>query len=233
MKKILALATLAAISSIPAFGDTLALWTFENTGLGTYTPGANTATTNYFAESGLQAGTAAAIGLHSAAAAAYSGPAGNGSTHSLSANNWNPNDYWQLSLSTVGYSGLSLSFDQTGSGTGPRDFALSYSVNGGSFTPIGSTYSLIVSTWSVSTPMTGFTQNYDLGSFTDINNASSVIFRITDMDTTSISGATVGTAGTDRIDNFSVFTTPVPEPSTAAFGILGGLAALVAWKRKK
>ena len=81
--------------------------------------------------------------------------------------------------------------------------------------------------------MTGFTQNYDLDSFTDINNASSVIFRISDMGTTSINGGSVGTAGTDRIDNFSVFTTPVPEPSMAALGILSGLAGLFVWKRRK
>ena len=83
--------------------------------------------------------------------------------------------------------------------------------------------------------MTGFnlSDNYDLDSFSDINNAASVLFRITDMDTTSINNGTVATAGTDRIDNFSVFTTPVPEPSAVAFGILGGLAGLVVWKRKK
>jgi len=236
MKKFLALAALVSVSAVPSFADTLATWTFESSGLSgstTLAPGAGVATTNFLAESGLQAGTASAFGFHTAAAT-YSSPSGNGSTKSLSANTWTTGDYWQFQLSTAGESGLTLSYDQTGSGTGPRDFALSYSINGGSsFTAIGSTYSVVLSTWSAGTPMTGFTQTYDLGAFSDINNASSVLFRITDMDTTSINGGTVGTTGTDRIDNFSVFTTPIPEPSTMAFGILGVMAAFVAWKRKE
>ncbi len=235
MKKFLVLAALISTSAAPAFADTLATWTFESSGLTgaiTYAPGANTATTNFFAEGGAQAGTATASALH-ATAATYSSPAGNGTTKSLSANNWSVGDYWQLQLSTVGFSGLSLSYDQTGSATGPRDFALSYSLNGTSFTAIGSTYSVLVSTWNATTPATGFTQSYDLGAFSDINNASTVYFRITDMSTTAINNGTVATGGTDRIDNFSVFTTPVPEPSSLALGILGGLAGLVVWKRRK
>ena len=235
MKKFLALTALVAISAAPTFADTLATWTFESSGLSgttTFAPGANTTTTNFFAEGGSQAGTAVATGLH-ATAATYSSPSGNGTTKSLSANNWSVGDYWQLQLNTVGFSGLSLSYDQTGSGTGPRDFALSYSLNGTSFTSIGSTYSVVLSTWNATTPMIGFTQTYDLGAFTDINNASTVYFRLTDMSTTAINGTTVGTGGTDRIDNFSVFTTPVPEPSTVALGILGGLAGLAFWIRRK
>src|SRR5437764_1483222 len=97
MKKFLALAALAAVSAVPASADTLATWTFETAPItGTYTPGASTSTTNFFADSGLQAGTAFASGLHAAAATAYSSPAGNGSTHSFSVNNWAVNDYWQF-----------------------------------------------------------------------------------------------------------------------------------------
>jgi hypothetical protein len=150
----------------------------------------------------------------------------------LSANTWTVGDYWQIQLNTTGYSGLSLSYDQTGSGTGPRDFSLSYSLDGSSFTTIGSTYAVPLSTWNVGTSMTGFTQTYDLGSISAINDQSLVIFRITDMDTTSISGSTVGTGGTDRIDNVMLFTTPVPEPSVAALCGLG-VAALVFRLRKK
>jgi hypothetical protein len=231
MKKLFALASLVVVSTLSSFGDTLAQWTFESNTTGNYLPGTGTTTSNYFAEAGLQAGTAAATGLH-AGAATYSSPTGNGSAKSLSVNTWAVGDYWQIALNTTGYSGLSLSYDQTGSSTGPRDFVLSYSLNGTSFTTIGSTYTVALNTWTAGTPLTGFTQTYDLGSITDINDASSVYFRITDVDTTSVGGATVATGGTDRIDNVMVFTTPVPEPSSAVFGILGGVVGLIWWRRR-
>jgi hypothetical protein len=237
MKKFLALAALAAVSAAPSFADTLATWTFETAPItGTYTPGAGTATTNFLADSGLQAGSAFAIGLHAVAATAYSSPAGNGSTHSFSVNNWSVNDYWQFQLSTTGEHGLSVSYDQTSSTTGPRDFQLSYSVNGGSsFTLVGSTYTVLPNSapnaWNSTTAFSIFNFNYDLGSA--IDDTGTVIFRITDVSTVSANGGTVATAGTDRLDNFTVFTTPVPEPSTVALGIVGGLAGLVIWKRRK
>jgi hypothetical protein len=240
MKKFLALALLITASASPAFADTLATWTFESSGLGSSTPtelpGAGTSTTNFLAEGGLQAGTAIATGFHTGAAT-YTSPAGNGSTKSLSSQTWAVGDYYQFQLNTLGESGLSLSYDQTGSGTGPRDFQLSYSLDGSSFTSIGSTYAILLngapnSAWNGTTAQPVFTLSYDLGSVTAINNASAVYFRVTDMSTTAINGTTVGSGGTSRIDNFSLFTTPVPEPSSFAIGLIG-LGAFAAWKRKK
>jgi len=235
MKKILALTALVIASSLPSVADTLATWTFESTGLGTYSPGAGVVTTNFYAEGGLQAGTAAASGFHSGTSV-YSSPVGNGSSKSLSSAGWAIGDYWQFQLSTVGYNGLSLSFDQTGSGTGPRDFTLSYSLDGSSFTPIGNTYSILANAspnplWNGTTSSSVYTSNINLGSLVD--DLPTVYLRLTDVSTVSASGGTVGSGGTDRVDNFSVFTTPVPEPSTVAFGILGGLAGLFVWKRRK
>jgi hypothetical protein len=43
--------------------STLADWTFESSSLASYVPGANTATTNFYADLGLEAGTAAVFGL--------------------------------------------------------------------------------------------------------------------------------------------------------------------------
>src|ERR1700742_4068956 len=110
MKKLLLISSVI-IASSPLFADTLATWTFETAPItGTYSPGAGVTTTNFFADAGNQAGTAFAIGHH-ATAAAYSSPTGNGSAKSLSVNNWSSGDYWQLQLSTVGFSGLSVSYD--------------------------------------------------------------------------------------------------------------------------
>jgi hypothetical protein len=229
MKKFLALAILFSVSAVPSFADTLATWTFETTSASI--GGASNHLDNIAADIG--SGTAS--GVHASASTAWSSPAGNGSAHSFSDNNWAVGDYAQFQLSTVGFHGLSLSYDQTSSTTGPRDFTLSYSLNGSSFTQIGSTYSVLANSapnaWNATTSSSLFTFNYDLGSLVD--DSATVFFRIADASTTSANGGTVATTGTDRIDNFSVFTTPVPEPSSVALGILGGLAGLVIWKRRK
>ena len=65
-----------------------------------------------------------------------------------------------------------------------------------------------------------------------LNNGSSVYFRLTDVSTTSINGGTVGTGGTDRIDNFTVTADPVPEPSSVfLIGGLGSLAFILVRRR--
>ena len=127
MKKLLALAALTAVSAVPSFAQTIATWTFETTS-GSIT-GSGTSLTGIAADSG----TGTASQVH-ASSATYSSPAGNGSAHSFSANTWGANDYTQFSFSTTGLHGISLSFDQTSSSTGPKDWTLSYSLNGTTFT---------------------------------------------------------------------------------------------------
>ncbi len=53
-----------------------------------------------------------------------------------------------------------------------------------------------------------------------VDNQASVWFRLIDVSTVSASGGTVGGAGTDRVDNFIVAETVVPEPSTWLAGLL-------------
>jgi len=233
MKKLLLLSTV--LFAAPClFAQTLASWTFESSGLSgstTYSPGAGTTTTNFLAEGGLQAGTASITGLH-AGASVYSSPAGNGSSKSLSSTVWAPGDYYQIQLSTVGFHGLSVSWDQTSSTTGPRDFNLSYSLNGTTFTQIGSTF-LVASNaapnplWNATTSSSLFSFNQDLGSV--IDDSPTVFLRLTVADNSSEggNGGVISTGGTDRIDNVSVFTTPVPEPAVVTLLGLGGLGLLV------
>jgi hypothetical protein len=246
MKKSVVL-SLTVLSSLLAIqitkADVLADWTFESSGLGSsspsFAPGANTATTNFFAELGTQAGTATAVGLHSTAAT-YTSPAGNGSAKSLSANNWSVGDYFQFSLNTTGYQGITLSYDQTGSATGPSKFFLEYSTDGTSFTTFGNTNSLLVNaapnfTWNTTTTTNGYNFAYDLSSVNVLTNSSLVVFRVVDASTASLNGGTVATTGTDRIDNFIVNGTAfaVPEPSIVALASMGGMACLVALRRKR
>ena len=197
---------------------TIAKWTFESSGLGSsspsFAPGANTATTNFYAELGTQAGIAAITGKH-LGSATYTSPAGNGSPKALSANTWtNIGDYYQIAVSTVGFTNINLSFDAVGSATGPRDFIVSYSTDGVHFTQFGSAYTVLSSpSWSSGTTQVGETYTYDLSSVTSLANASAVYIRLVVNSSTAINGAAVGTGGTSRIDNVIVSGTVPGTPS--------------------
>lgn len=197
---------------------TIAQWTFESSGLGSTTPsfvpGANTATTNFYAELGTQAGIAAITGKH-LGSATYTSPAGNGSAKALSSTLWtNIGDYYQIAVSTVGFTNINLSFDAVGSATGPRDFIVSYSTDGVHFTQFGSAYTVLSSpSWSSSTHQTGETYTYDLSSITSLANVSAVYIRLVVNSSTAINGGAVGTGGTSRIDNVIVSGTVPGTPS--------------------
>ncbi len=230
---LLAALTLTAASLIASAesgqAQVIVNWTFEtsiptsagpfapevnNTTMGTATPAATTNT-----PSGSFAG-------------AITSPAGNGSPHSFSSNGWNQGEYFQFTLSTTGITGpLGISYDQTGSATGPRDFAVSYSTDGGTtFTQLaGSAYQLTAISFSTTTPNPAATHSFDFTNVADLGNINSLVFRIIDQDTTAINGATVATAGTDRIDNFIVQS--VPEPTTVLGGAL--LVGATAWSQRR
>jgi len=233
MKKLFALAALLAISSAPAFAGAITEWTFESTSASI------AGTSNHIDNIAADVGTGVASGVHAGAGTVWSSPAGNFSSHSFSSTLWAVGDYYQFQTSTRGLSGIAVVWDQTGSSTGPRDFQLSYSLDGSTFTPVGSGYTVLQNglapnpSWGASTGSGAYTLGYDLSGITAVDNAASVYFRLTDTDTTSTSGGTVGTGGTDRIDNFTVQTAPVPEPTSIALGIAGGLAGLVILKRRK
>ncbi len=151
-------------------------WTFETNTV------SGTAATNTYgaADTGAQTGGSSASGTHAGATTAWSSPAGNGSAKSYSSH-WAAGDYWQFQLSTVGDQNLVVSFDQTGSTTGPRDFKLQYSTNGTSYTDLtGGAYSVLLSTWAGTSPPrdAAFTHTFDLSSVTALNNQTNVFFAL-------------------------------------------------------
>lgn len=236
MKKsvILSLPVLAAILAVQSVkADVIADWTFQTSASTNNIIGAGK--TSGLTQSGISAdiGSGTASASH-ASSSAWSIPAGNGSTNSWSVNTWAVNDYFQFSVSTIGFSNIVISYDQNGSGTGPSTFQFAYSLDGTTFNNVGSTYVIPSGvTWTAGTAnVLGNTSfAFDLSDITAIDNMSSVYFRIIDSGTTSINGGTVGTGGTDRIDNFIV--SSVPEPSSIALAAVGGIACLFAVRRKK
>ncbi|MEW5967884.1 MAG: PEP-CTERM sorting domain-containing protein [Pseudomonadota bacterium] len=220
---ILLAATLFA--SANASADTLAQWTFETsapTTAGTFAP---------------EVGSGSALGFHASSSVVYSNPVGNGSGESFSSNYWSVGDYYQFQTSTVGYEDIVVSWDQASSNTGPRDFMLSYSTDGFSFANFAA-YSVLANaapnpTWTSSTSHPVYGLSFDLSSIAALDNQASVYFRLVDVSTVSANGGTVATAGTNRVDNFTVMAAPVPEAETYAMMLAGlGLVGFMARRRK-
>ena len=210
------------------FGQvTLAKWTFE---VNTPPDLANSTTITGIAA---DIGTGTASGIHASAATDWTTPVGNASSNSLSVNTWNSGDYFQFTTSTTGYENISVSWDQTGSSTGPTAFKLAYSTNGTSFTDFAS-YSVVLSTgtniifsdlttgssWSATKTATNTTQSYNLSAISSLNSITGVYFRL-------ITTSSPAAGGTNRVDNFTITGTAVaaavPEPSTYA-AIIGAVA---------
>jgi len=214
-KRFLAAAAFIAASyaASEVMAGTIAMWTFETSQPTTAGPAA------------AEVGTGSATGSH-AGAAVYSSPAGNGSAHSYSANTWAVGDYWQFTTSTLGSSDIAFQWDQTSSGTGPRDFKVQYSTDGTTFTDVPYSYSVLANaspnpTWNATTSSPIYTSLLLLNSITALNNQAAIYLRLVDTSTTSAAGGTVATAGTDRVDNVTIYNN-VPEPSSLFLAFMVG-----------
>jgi hypothetical protein len=227
MKNLFPLAALVAgLSVATVSAQTLSQWTFEDT-VPNSTPGAGVWYTNLSAEAGIAPGVAS--GFH-AGNATYSNPAGNGSAESFSVNTWAQGDLFQFVLATTGFQNIGVSFDHVSSGTGPRDFSLTYSTDGEIFVEAGS-YQVLANAapnpvWSSGTYQSLYTFNFDLSGIPAVEDASTLYIRLVNSSTVSAAGGTVAATGTSRVDNFTVAV--VPEP--AGMLALGGLLLLAGRK---
>lgn len=155
------------------------------------------------------------------AATACLSPSGNGSSHSFSSNNWSPGDYYQITLSTLGFANLSLSWDQARNVTGPSAFRLLMSTNGGaSFSELLSCTVLTSgstgpATWIPMTYYPVYTRTISVPSAAD--NISQVILRFQNFEHLASLAS-----GSSQIDNILV--TGVPAPGAVAVLGIAGLA---------
>jgi hypothetical protein len=221
----LLLATLAASVSV-AHADTVAMWTFESSVPAAAGPFA------------AEVGSGQALGSHANGATVYSNPVGNGSAESFSSDKWAVGDYYQFSVSTIGFADLVLSWDQTSSNTGPRDFRLAYSLDGTAFNDVAS-YSVLANaspnpTWSGVSGSALYTFTQNLASIDALENQTIAFFRLIDSSAISANGGTVASGGTNRVDNFTVSASVAPVPVPAAVWLLGsGLLGLVGAGRRR
>ncbi len=209
----------------------IATWTFE----GTTTPADLTDSVAYGGWLP-EVGTGIGSGLHASALTDWSTPAGNGSANSISSNQWAVGDFYQFQVSTISLNTITVSWSQTSSGTGPRDFNLQYSTDGTSFTTFAG-YTVLANGaspnafWSSGTPVPAYNFNANLSSVTALNNQANIFIRMTVSSTVSASGGTLALTGTGRVDDVSIGGTVVPEPATMAVVGLGA-AALLRRRRK-
>jgi len=225
MKTLTILSVLTASATLmSASAQTIAQWTFETS------PPADLTDSTTIGGIAADFGLGTASGVHASALSDWTTPAGNGSANSLSVNTWGVGDYFQFSVSTLGFQNIGLSWAQTSSSTGPGEFKLAYQVNGGGFTDFMN-YTVLPNSatppgagnWSVSTENLAYNFFVDLSSVSALNNATAIDFRLIMAGTADATPpGDVAPGGTDRVDNVTVAV--VPEPTSLA--IVGGLTLL-------
>jgi len=218
---LLASAVVLAVSA-SASAAIVASWSIP-----TAVPAATTGTNYVYgaADAGDAAGGTSLSAFHALAATTWSSPSGNGSSFSLSSNNWSVGDYYQITVSTNGYSDIYLAWDQTRSGTGPSSFRVDMSTDGTNFTTILANYAVIQAglagtgtlAWSTANGVqSAFTTT--IASIAGADEQASLTFRFVNL-------STVATGGTNRIDNIMVSSGPIPAPGAIALLGLAGLAS--------
>jgi hypothetical protein len=148
-------------------------------------------------------------------------------------------DYFQFQVSTLAYSSghLVISWDQTSSGTGPRDFALRYSTDGISYAPLGIAYSVLENgtpnpQWNGSTAQAIYSFARETSALPgNLMGEGTLFLRLVNTTTASATGGTIGAGGTGRIDNFTV--TAVPETAASAWLVGLGFAGFAYLRRRR
>ena len=116
--------------------------------------------------------------------------------------------YWQVEFATTGYDTLKLSSKQRGSSTGPKDFKVEYSIDSGANWGSVPLSTITATTdWSITGSGGGTLANVELPSACD--NQTNVYLRWVMTSNDSIGGGTVGSDGTNLIDDIVVMGTPV------------------------
>jgi hypothetical protein len=189
---VMAAFALFAIVLVSGLGSavTLAEWNFESSSLvpsTDITSGASMSLSNSRVADFSIAGNAPSVGK------------------SMSSSTWNvAGEFIEVSISTLGYENLILSFDEEITGTGPTEFKIQYSSDGGiTFTDLpGSTTSTTVA--FDTNPM----HTFDLSAISAIENNAGTKLRIL----VPSSGIASDPAGKLRIDNVLITGSAVPSP---------------------
>jgi hypothetical protein len=220
MKRIL-LTWVAALGFVlPGYTATIAFWGFEPPNVPPTVVGPTI--------TGLMPdfGSGVASGFHASPLTTFSSGIGNGSAHSLTGNYCQTGDYYQFQVSTLGFSGLQFSLDQTGSYGGVTNVTFAYSLDGISFTTVNNNVVVVPGvTWNSTTRNTACITSFDLSPLTQLDNQPDVYLRvIANLPPFASANATW------TIDNVSVSGIQVPEP--AGLLLLSGPVLVLLLRRK-
>ncbi|MCB0774626.1 MAG: hypothetical protein KDB93_14770, partial [Flavobacteriales bacterium] len=181
------------VSTSPTFG-----------GPGAHLAGWNFTDGDQQADSGTPANASQSISANTGAAYTYPG----GANLAISTTGWdggNGTKYWMIELETTGYGDLSLSSKQQSSNSGPKNFKVQYSIDGG-----GNWTDVPGSTVTVADNMTtGVLNNLPLPAACD--NQASLQLRWIMTSNTAVNNGTVAASGTSRIDDISVDAASTPS----------------------
>jgi len=209
----------------------LAQWTFENF---PDPPGTLVPASGVVPEAGLYAASSAASVNTGGSVRTQ---LGNGSQNSYHSNGWNVGEAFVFKTVSTGYGGIKISWDQTGSSRGPRDFKVQYSTNGSSFFDIftAPSYTVLLNgpsgTWNATTAHAAYSYSRDLSAILALYDQPMIFLRLINTSTAGISGGTVNADGASRVDNFNVTATAIPLPP-AVFVFLG-VAAFAGVARRR
>lgn len=220
MRRTLFTLALALGTTFPGYTATIAFWGFEPPNVPPTIVGPTI--------TGLlpDFGSGVASGFHASPLTTFSSGIGNGSDHSLTANYCQTGDYYQFQVSTLGFSGIQFSLDQTGSYGGVTNATFAYSLDGISFTTVNNNVVLQPGvTWNSTTRNTACITSFDLSHVTQLDNQPEVFLRVI-----ANLPPFAGASSTWSIDNVSVTGIQVPEP--ASLLLLPGMAILV-WARQR
>ena len=126
-----------------------------------------------------------------------SGGSGTFAPNAVNWNNGNNSKYWQVSFSSLGFERLTVSSRQRGSGTGPRDFKLQYSLNETDWEDINDSNIIVADNFS-----SGNLNNIPLPDI--CSDQETIYLRWVMNSNISVNGNSVGSSGTNRIDDIIV-----------------------------
>lgn len=173
------------VGSTPVAVDVVG-WNFPN------------ATDNNVADEGIAVNLSKTITTNATGVVTYSSVASS-TTSAASVSGWDGTintRYWQVSFETTNVSNLTLSSAQRSSNTGPSDFKIQYSLNGSTWTDIGTTVT-VANNWT-----TGVLTNVALP--VACENQSIVYLRWLVTSTVSVNNGTVAGTGTSAIDDILI-----------------------------
>lgn len=134
-------------------------------------------------------------------------------------NGWNsqaPQKYWLIPFSSLGYHHVTFSFKMGSSGTGPRDFKTEYRIGDSGTWKIlpESPFAIPSSTSPISVTLT------DIPLPEDASDQPLVFIRLLMNSNTSVNGLTIGTSGTNRLDDIFIKAGPLVDPEEEGSPIL-------------